>query len=138
MDINYFGELAPTIQKSRMKSCFYACNKELNVRINDVINWYFSSDRYAKIYQTIMQSNLPLKQDEIAKALGINKNGDVIISYYLKTLNTDLFSNLEKIIDMKSQGLKDEEVMASLNMAEYKKNKLILASKYVVGEVNSL
>ena len=138
MDINYFGELAPTIQKSRMKSCFYACNKELNIRVNDVINWYFSSDRYAKIYQTIMQSNLPLKQDEIAKALGINKNGDVIISYYLKTLNTDLFSNLEKIIDMKSQGLKDEEVMASLNMAEYKKNKLILASKYVVGEVNSL
>ena len=138
MDINYFGELAPTIQKSRMKSCFYACNKELNIRINDVINWYFSSDRYAKIYQTIMQSNLPLKQDEIAKALGINKNGDVIISYYLKTLNTDLFSNLEKIIDMKNLGLKDEEIMASLNMAEYKKNKLILASEYVVGEVNSL
>ena len=138
MDINYFGELAPTIQKSRMKSCFYACNKELNIRINDVINWYFSSDRYAKIYQTIMQSNLPLKQDEIAKALGINKNGDVIISCYLKTLNTDLFSNLEKIIDMKNLGLKDEEIMASLNMAEYKKNKLILASKYVVGEVNSL
>ena len=138
MDINYFGELAPTIQKSRMKSCFYACNKELNIRINNVINWYFSSDRYSKIYQTIMQSNLPLKQDEIAKALGINKNGDVIISCYLKTLNTDLFSNLEKIIDMKNLGLKDEEIMASLNMAEYKKNKLILASKYVVGEVNSL
>ena len=138
MDINYFGELAPSIQKSRMKSCFYACNKELNIRIKDVINWYFSSDRYAKIYQIITQSNLPLKQDEIAKALGINKNGDVIISCYLKTLNTDLFSNLEKIIDMKNLGLKDEEIMASLNMAEYKKNKLILASEYVVGEVNSL